>query len=235
MNTGIQLSFTSSDNQGVTLDTPGVDRIQVSSSTYKLEDFGRLRSTVNQMWNPNKVINIWIYTFDDNNKNVVGQSYVAYGTELKPIAGLNNGDAYLTELPAYGHGVQMSNRYIQDLDVFSEALTHEIGHYLGLFHTFSNKGCDVKNDYCDDTPTYDRDKYSTQLDHLYRKDCLTGKVYKATNFMDYYIADLQLFTRNQIDRMHYVLTNSPLVPGASIRQKTKSSQGDAPLPKERLM
>ena len=37
---------------------------------------------------------------------------------------------------------------------------HEIGHYLGLYHTFQD-GCDFANDMVSDTPSTDRPNYGT--------------------------------------------------------------------------
>ena len=51
-------------------------------------------------------------------------------------------------------------------------LAHELGHYLGLFHSFSEKTVkdkseaaddDDDSDYCDDTPSYNRIAYGKWL------------------------------------------------------------------------
>ncbi len=237
INTRIRLYPTPCDEKGVMLKEPGIFRIQNTQKVYDKDTFGSLKSTTKQMWDPNKVINIWTYAFDDKDASIIGQSYIGYTISTNPIGGLRYGDAYFNSAPGYGHGIQMSNRYIVNHETFSEALTHELGHYLGLYHTFTDEGCDVNNDYCDDTFAYDRQYYTKKfgVGNMLREECITHKLHKATNYMDYYTADFLGFSPDQIARMHHVLNNSPLVPGANKRAKTRSIQADLPIPEKRLM
>ena len=122
-------------------------------------------------------------------------------------------------------------------------LAHELGHYLGLFHVFAedrNNGvidsC-VDSDYCQDTPSYNKKQYekdaldlasrltSSNVHELFqRKDC-SGKVYEATNIMDYAYCYSYAFTPNQQYRMRQVLYYSPLIPGP---KKTTTTRSVAP-------
>ena len=87
--------------------------------------------------------------------------------------------------------------------------THEIGHWLGLFHTFQN-GCAIPGDYVDDTP-YEREaaagcpKGRDTCPHRGGRD-------PVTNFMDYGDDDCMThFTEGQARRMaeHWAAFRSP--------------------------
>lgn len=109
-----------------------------------------------------------------------------------------------------------------------------LGHYLGLFHTFSETGCE-EDDYCDDTNISDYENYSTYIQNYItrelakdknrtftitelatRTDCKTGESFVAKNILDYMYTSCTEFTKQQFDRTRYVLKYSPLVPGPKL-------------------
>ncbi len=120
-------------------------------------------------------------------------------------------------------------------------LAHELGHYLGLFHTFSEKAGkkdkseaaddDDDSDYCEDTPSYNRIAYGKWLTlymeearkinkdtaftvkQLAKRTNTKGKEWQADNLMDYSICYSMRFTPDQAYRMRQVLYYSPLIPG----------------------
>ena len=96
----------------------------------------------------------------------------------------------------------------------------------------------IDSDYCQDTPSYNKKQYERDLQELskhltyenvheifQRTDC-SGKVYEATNIMDYAYCYSYAFTPNQQYRMRQVLYYSPLIPGPKKTTNTRSIAPD---------
>jgi hypothetical protein len=79
-----------------------------------------------------------------------------------------------------------------------DTATHEVGHYLGLEHTFEN-GCDAPGDYVADTPPQDSPSEGCPVG---RDSCPGGGVDPIRNFMDYsYDSCMTEFSTDQSIRM----------------------------------
>lgn len=82
-------------------------------------------------------------------------------------------------------------------------LTHEVGHYLGLFHMWNQDGSCADNDFIEDTPVQAYPYYDCPQEE--RTTC--GSPDMFMNFMDYTDRDcMYFFTRGQISRMEKILT-----------------------------
>ena len=236
------------DPEGNLLEEAGVDRHKINEATLNSSFFmgyGRdPKKYCTYMWDPNRYINIFIYTFED--KGILGISHFPYAIKPHAMEGLTEleTDAPWEELP-WPQCVSINNEYIYSHEAYYtmtdvvNTLAHELGHFLGLRHAFSedpetyDRDICLDSDFCTDTPTshkvaYDKfmqgciqsggsiDDNEKQL-LLMREDCETGEEFRSTNIMDYAYTEANRFTPQQAARIRYVLEHSPYIPGPKVR------------------
>ncbi|CAK9023566.1 Extracellular metalloprotease VDBG_01143, partial [Durusdinium trenchii] len=86
-----------------------------------------------------------------------------------------------------------------------DTATHEVGHWLGLFHTFQN-GCFGQGDQVNDTPAHSSPNYGCPDPTQPNGACVQGELAPVENFMNY-TDDICMieFTLGQSDRMHSMI------------------------------
>ncbi|WP_294628103.1 zinc-dependent metalloproteinase lipoprotein [uncultured Bacteroides sp.] len=226
---------------GTALEEAGVERIKWEPIPMSCEQFmngtsEQTKSHTAMLWNPKVYINIFVYPFSED--NVLGISHLPYCLSSHPLDGLHNGNYYLNHEVGYPHCVSVNSKYIytngdetyyNTSDVYN-TLAHELGHYLGLHHVFSEDGDNTDlckdSDYCTDTPTYNMTEYTSLMkgiedfskysfdDLCTRTNCETGDTFISHNIMDYAFCYSDRFTPQQRKRIRHVLSYSPLIPGA---------------------
>ncbi|AUD02829.1 M43 family zinc metalloprotease [Spirosoma pollinicola] len=161
-------------------------------------------------WPSNRYLNIWVTRID---------TYIGYtqfptmADTLKglPVSSNEFTDGTIIDYRYFGRQVGTVNK--SSLYALGRTATHEIGHWLGLLHTWGDgNGCN--DDYVADTPpTADRSDvsqlltckqtYSTCVNGVQTRDLIE-------DYMNYWPdACMNLFTAGQVSRMRLVMTLSP--------------------------
>ncbi|NVK85950.1 MAG: hypothetical protein HWE21_16605 [Cytophagia bacterium] len=168
------------------------------------------------MWDPDRYLNIW--TWPGIKDSGVGEAQFP----VSDLPGLEDqqdlqipGVDELSGFPvAYVDGIAITAMHfgVSNLDSpynLGRTGTHEMGHFLGLLHIWGDnakEGTCEADDFCDDTPPTKNRTLGSPNDLL----ACDGSLAMVENYMDY-TDDVRMnkFTKHQIDRMRYVLANSP--------------------------
>ena len=159
-----------------------------SSSTFDGFDDFTLKSSVG-CWNPDEYVNVYIVSEINGNDAQGGTQGYAY---LGPTGDCRDGVVVLYNVTGTEGELKPSRNQ-------SKTLTHELGHYLTLYHTFSNTNscnpsgnCETSGDFVCDTPP-------TTLN----TGCSSSCEAMVENFMDYTSQDCKTtFSVGQAERMH---------------------------------
>lgn len=253
------------DENNKKLSTPGVEYIHYNGEyPIDCDTFMKAKKKKGKIiWDPNEYINIMVYNFKNTQTNTItlGISNMPYKANgLPELEGLEDGGSssimsksnlsfeYCLSLnscfiydestrytdPAHGSGKDGYKYISTDANV---TLAHELGHYLGLHHVFSEQKGDNglepadncnDTDYCTDTKSYNKlaydnwkstylqaheEKKDYDMKELIKRNNDQGDTWNSDNFMDYAISLSYRFTPEQKERMRQVLYYSPLIPG----------------------
>lgn len=248
---GIQFYMAEEDPEGNLLEEPGVERVKINLKSINSVAFmgygNEPKKYKSYMWDPNRYINIFIYTFESI--GVQGISHLPYLLKPDAMEGLTTLEYEDWDEVPWPQCVSINNEFIysyEDPDTpaiidVTKTIAHELGHFLGLRHVFSedpltgDKDVCYDSDFCDDTPTYNKACYDKIMQSypvyddeamallLMRENCETGEEYLSTNIMDYACGYMNQFTADQARRMRYVVMHSPYIPGPKIRQTEQLS------------
>ena len=231
------------NDEGEELEEPGIIRKQVDFKEYDPHEFLKDEDYADDVLNLKKYINIFVFRFaqPSSDATTLGLTTLPIVPTKYPLEYLVDTDtaneyAYLTT----PFGVCINNEAIdegQDEKTVNPkyivaTVAHEIGHYIGLLHTFSEIECE-EDDGCEDTPISDYNNYIEYItDYIAkqqaagkkitieevakRTDCKTGKEFIADNILDYAYTIGDVFTADQKKRTRHVLKYGALTPGPKL-------------------
>ncbi len=164
-------------------------------------------------WDPDRYLNIWVA---DLSGGLLGY---AQFPDLSGLLGMPgdasmgsctqaaNTDGVVILYSSFGSALKPGGTGMTPPYHLGRTTTHEVGHWLGLRHTWGDGDCSV-DDFCDDTPLCNGPHYGCTAHPV--PACITGQRRMIENYMDY--SDdgcMNIFTIDQAVRMRIVLENCP--------------------------
>ncbi|MCB0698693.1 MAG: T9SS type A sorting domain-containing protein [Chitinophagales bacterium] len=156
-------------------------------------------------WDPESYLNIWIVNPMDNGRqtDIVGLAVPPY---LTGSSVPREEEGVTLHYAAFGKRVALNDIYVKGSDQ-GRTLTHELGHYFGLFHIWGdddgycpNNG--GKDDGISDTPPQGYPSSGCPTYPKYDNCSPTGNGIMFMNYMDYVFDQCALlFTQEQVARM----------------------------------
>ena len=139
----VEFCLAKKDPDGCT--TTGIDRIDMSSVSTTWGGSGPTSNTNTILkptttWDASQYMNMWSVNFADN--TLLGFAQFPGGPA--------NTDGVVSNYTYFGSN-DAAGVSIPGVFNLGRTMTHEVGHYLGLYHTFQG-GCFGNGDFCDDTP-----------------------------------------------------------------------------------
>lgn len=200
----IEFCLATIDPQGCP--TTGINR--VISPTHAIHDQNQSAQMKGLIqWDPYKYLNMWVP--EDILGGILG--YATFPTQLNSNPNLD-GVVMNGEFFGRGNGTPVSSYNL------GRTATHEVGHWLGLFHTFQNgcagtssTNCNSQGDLVCDTPPTAQSNFGCPGTANTCTETPTDQVDQTMNYMDYVNdACMNMFSQGQKVRMDAFLNSTRL-------------------------
>ena len=189
--------------------TNGIDRVDIGQNgiveTSESDAYAQMDAfKPSTIWDPSQYLNIWIVSFRGDS-GILGYAQFPGGS--------TNTDGVVINYKYFGSIDYDDGSFVLNAPYNKgRTTTHEIGHFLGLYHTFQG-GCaggenSTSGDYCADTPAVSDANYGCPTG---TDSCPTpaGKPDMIENYMDYTDdACMNIFTNDQKSRIITTMTSS---------------------------
>lgn len=203
--TGVRFVAATTAPDGQPLETPGIvhekEAVEIDYTNVELDD--------QYIWDNELALNVWVAPINnvyvDEYSIFAGFSFFPFFDEVDMLPGCDT-----PYEPGVVTGIFLNTRaMVLANDVM--AFAHEAGHFLGLEHVYIEG-----DDYCDDTPWYDRKAYVETMRgdiSFKRTNAATGESFWSDNIMDYEYGFMAGITPDQVKRIQHTLQYAYLIPG----------------------
>jgi|ETNmetMinimDraft_26_1059896.scaffolds.fasta_scaffold08511_2 hypothetical protein len=187
----IEFCLATTDPNGNT--TTGITRTSTSQSSFSTNDNVMFTSSGGiNAWNTSEYLNIWVC---DLGGGLLGYAQFPGGN--------SNTDGVVCDYAYFGNTGTATSPYH-----LGRTATHEVGHYLNLWHIWGSGSCG--NDYCNDTPT--QQSSNSGCPSFPSTSSCSGNGSNGDMFMNYmdytYDACMNIFTQDQKTRMIAAINTS---------------------------
>ncbi|WP_082161502.1 M43 family zinc metalloprotease [Rufibacter radiotolerans] len=170
--------------------TNGITRTQTSVNGFKIDNSMKFTTSGGKdIWDPSKYLNIWVVALSSE-ESVLG--YAQFPNSGSPAT-----DGVVVDYRCFGTtgtAVRPFNK--------GRTATHEIGHWLNLFHIWGDESCG--NDQVEDTPTQEEENGGCPV---YPSPSCSNTSDMFMNYMDYTDdACMYMFTNGQVNVMQTAIT-----------------------------
>jgi hypothetical protein len=197
--TEIEFFLASNDPDGKP--SSGITRSYSSKTSFNIiNDNDRQTMSNLSYWDSNKYLNIWVAPFSSG--------YIGYGEfpYAETVEGLDteateNLDGVFIDYTTFGKKIGTNTKGLYS---FGRTATHEIGHWMGLYHTWGDERCGT--DYVADTPPTAAANSSAFCKDIF-STCTGSRTRNLIeDYMDYSPDScMNIFTQGQKERMRAAL------------------------------
>jgi len=142
-------------------------------------------------WDNYKYLNIYFPKYSQG----MPSNFTAYAYFPSTFNTNANLDGVFYSSIRWGYG---NHSELEEGDDWASVCSHEAGHWLNLYHTFTG-GCIGSGDFVDDTPPTQGS--GIELEGCYNNDLSCNVTTNGENFMDYNHRCKKMFSLGQIERM----------------------------------